>query len=141
MLTIQLVFFGATYGLSAYGFSLETDSNLLESHTELLPFLLVLAGVLLMGGLTGIFILTWRPYAYNFGIVYCTSAFAAILYGEITNMPSSNGDGALQYLLLICFIIHLIRHRRSWRRTVANKAAHTNPLPVPSRNLNAHSNP
>jgi len=133
MIAIQLVFFGTTYGLSAFGFSVETDGNLLKENINLLPFVLILAGILLMGGLTGIFILTWRSYAYKFGIVYCSCAFAAIFYGKIVNMPSSDGDGAIQYLLLICFMIHLIRHRSAWEIITANKTAHTNPLPFRSQ--------
>jgi len=134
MIVIQVTVFRETYGLSSFGFSLETDGNLLKERIDLLPFLLVLAGIIFLGGLTGIFILTWRSFAYKFGIVYCSCAFVAISYGKIVNMPSSDDDGTIQYLLLICFMVHLIRHRRLWEQTVANKRQ-ARPLAAPESNF------
>ena len=115
MVVIQLIFRGEIYGLSAYGFALEGDS-------APLLFALILAGVLLMGGITGILILKWQSYAYQFGIVYCICGFAAVFYGQFLGMPTSEGEGAGQQLLLLCFLVHLIRNRKAWEQTTANKS-------------------
>ena len=112
----QLIFTGKTHGLSAYGFSLEGGNDPLH-------FVIMLSGVILLGSLTGIFVLTWRRYAYNFGIVYCLCALAVIFYGYCYGMPKHEGD--IQGVLLICFLIHLIKHRKTWSIIVASKTLHS----------------
>ena len=112
----QLIFRGDILGLSAYGFSISEGSGQLH-------FTIMLVGVLLLGGLTGIFILTWRRYAYDFGIAYSFSALAVIGYGYFSGV-SSLDDGGAQGVLVVCFLIHLIRHRSAWAIIQANKSLH-----------------
>lgn len=107
MVITQLIFLGDTHGLSAYGFSLE------DNH-DLLPFTLVISGVLLLGGLTGIFILTRRSYAYDFGVFYCLCALLSIFYGRISNMPTPEGGESGESVLLLLFLVHLCRRRKLW---------------------------
>ena len=108
----QLIFRGDIFGLSAYGFSINGGSGQLH-------FTILLAGALLLGGLTGIFILTWRRYAYDFGIVYSLFALAVIGYGYLSGVSPLN-DGGAQGFLIVFFLIHLIRYRSAWAIIAAN---------------------
>jgi hypothetical protein len=121
LVTGQLILRGDILGLSAYGFSIEEGSGQLH-------LTIMLAAAILLGGLTGIFILTSRKYAYNFGIAYSLAALGVMSYGYFSGM-SAFEDGGVQGLLLVCFLVHLIRNRSDWATSVANKASH----PIPRR--------
>jgi hypothetical protein len=73
--------------------------------------------IFFLAGLTGLFILTKRSFAYGFGIIYCLTALAVAVPAYF--FAGVSGDDAVrsaipQYALLLCFLVHLIRHRRQW---------------------------
>ncbi len=120
-----MIYRGDIFGLSAYGFSIEEGAG--EVH-----FTVMLTGTILLGGLTGIFILTRCKFAYDFGIAYSLSALGVISYGHfLSSLPLE--DGGIQGLLILGFLFHLIRNRSIWRTNWANKTAYTNALPAPSQ--------
>ena len=129
----QLILHGDVFGFSAYGFSIGQGSG--QVH-----FTLMLAGAIMLGGLTAIFILTSCKFAYEFGIVYCLYTLGIIGYGQYFSKFSLEDKG-IQSLLVLCFLCHLIKNRSYWRTSLANKTAHSNPLPAPSRSLNENYEP
>lgn len=107
----QIVDTGTQLGVSAFGLQL-------KSGEDPLGWMLAIDGVLLLGALTGLFIVTKRDFAYGFGIVYCAIAIAVTVPGHVA---VGDWDGAawsniaLQYPLLIAFLVHLVRYRRNWK--------------------------
>jgi hydrogenase-4 membrane subunit HyfE len=111
-------------GIEAFGLSL-------QAGRDPSGWLLAMDLVLFSAGLTGLFILTRRRYAYDFAIGYCLAAFAGTLSGHFLlghwNEQARNG-ALLQYLPLICFLVHLLRHRRAWREQTTKPTAALQPL-------------
>lgn len=107
----------------------------LESGRASLVWMLALDVILFLGALTGLFILTKRAFAYGFGVFYC---IAAIVVSVLAHFSVGTRDEvawqniAVQYPLLICFLIHLIRNRHLWTKINANKSRLEQPAIRPS---------
>jgi len=106
----QISTIGTQLGVSAFGLALRGDLHPLS-------WIIALDLVAFMAGLTGLFILTRRRFAYDFGIFHCAINFIVTIaahfiirgHNEMTWLNVS-----LQYPLLLLFSIHLIRHRGQW---------------------------
>jgi hypothetical protein len=117
----QIADTGTQLGISAFGLEL-------EGGKDPLIWMLAIDGVLFLAALTGLFIVTKRTFAYEFGIVYCAVAIgltvpAHFAVGDWDEAAWSNIT--LQYPLLIAFLVHLIRNRRNWKN--ANKSEQATP--------------
>ena len=114
---------GSGYSISAFGLDL-------EEGVDPLGWMLAINAVLFMGALTGLFIVTKRAFAYSFGIVYCMTTLAVTIPANFSVGDWNDeawGNIALQYPLLICFLVHLIRNRTQWKTKNANKAEMATP--------------
>jgi hypothetical protein len=128
---------GSQYGISAFGLDL-------EGGQDPLAWMLAVDAVLFMAALTGLFIVTRRSFAYDFGIFYCAATFTVTIPA---NFYVGDWDGVawsnigVQYPLLFCFLVHLIRNRAQWKDQNANKAVLDNRLHAPSLNDHVNYNP
>lgn len=99
-------------GVSAFGLDLKSD-------TDSLGWMLVVNATLFLAALTGLFIIAKRSFAYDFGIGYGVFTIAVtipahFLVGHWDKEAWWNI--AVQYPLLGCFLVHLIRNRVAWRK-------------------------
>ncbi|MBN8458731.1 MAG: hypothetical protein J0M04_12930 [Verrucomicrobia bacterium] len=109
---------GYQHWITAFGLNL-------ESGRVSLVWMLALDVILFSGALTGLFILTKRAFAYGFGVFYCISAIVVSVLAHLsvgTRDEISWQNISVQYPLLICFLIHLVRNRSRWTKMNANKA-------------------
>ncbi|MDQ8182719.1 LPXTG cell wall anchor domain-containing protein [Pelagicoccus sp. SDUM812005] len=90
---------------------------------------LSLIGILFLGSLTGLFILTKRSFAYDFGLFYCLTAVVVTITAHAVGFSPNPFipkyhvlDIAVQYLLLSAFLYHLAINRSNWRATSASKS-------------------
>ena len=108
---------GSQHSISAFGLEL-------HGGHDPLAWILAIDSVLFMAALTALFILTKRSFAYDFGILYCVVALAItipghFLVGDWSSKAWSNIT--VQYPLLVCFLVHLIRNKTHWKNQDANK--------------------
>jgi len=124
---------GAQYSISAFGLEL-------EGGEDSLAWMLAVDAVLFMAALTGLFIVTKRSFAYEFGILYCAAALAVTIPANFL-IGDWNGDAwsniLVQYPLLICFLVHLIRNRAQWKNQNASKSEMATPR-KPSDQIGLH---
>jgi|GEM_PF-2635257 len=125
--------FGFPGGNSVTAFGLH-----IKNTKELEIWFLAIGGLLFLGGLTGLFILAKRSFAYDFGIFYCVATLVITIGARIAEIgrqqiiPSYHLlDLSVQYLLLLAFFHHLISKRSAWRNQAANKPG--NPIRSLSR--------
>lgn len=118
---------GGAGAVSGFGLDLTTAEDPLH-------WLLGIDIVMFAGGLTGFFILTKRRLAYDFGIFYCVLTFGITLPANFF-VGDWDSDAWLnimvQYFLLGCFFVHLLRNRALWRTKIANKTEQTTPNGAP----------
>lgn len=101
---------GSTLGVSAFGIDLKGNKDPIQ-------WILAIDLILFLGGLTGLFIIKRRRFAYGLGIAYC---IVTLLVTPTAHLTVSGGNpgrwigAAIQYPMLILFLIHLVRHRRDW---------------------------
>ena len=99
---------GQLLGIRAFGLDLNGEEAPL--HWQLGVIL-----VLILAGLTGFFIVWERRFAYSFGIFYCLTTFAITVLAHIQIGGLDTWKGSIiQYFLLTCFLVHLIRNRMRW---------------------------
>ena len=101
---------GSPLGVAAFGVDLKGDR-------DPLAWILAFDVVLFLGGLTGLLILRRQRFAYDFGIGYCVVTLGVTLPAHLVipgGNPWSGLGAAIQYPLLILFLVHLIRNRRGW---------------------------
>ena len=109
---------GAQLGVSAFGLDLEGD-------TDPLAWMLAMDAVLFLAALTGLFILTRRSFAYTFGIFYGLTAIVVTVsaHFRVGDWDESAWMNiAVQYPLLVCFLVHLFRNHARWRAQYTNAA-------------------
>ena len=123
----QIFATGSQLGVSAFGLDL-------EGGEDPLAWMLAVDSILFLAALTGLFILTKRSFAYGFGIFYCVAAFGVSLTGHFA-IGDWDEDAwmniSVQYPLLMCFLVHLIRNRNYWKNQNANKTSLLTPDPPP----------
>jgi len=113
----QIMYADKQLGVSAFGLNLKSDK-------DPLIWMLAIDGVLFLAALTGLSIITKRTFAYGFGIIYCLIALGVTIpahfaVGDWDGSTFSNI--AIQYPLLIAFLVHLIGSRRKWKNANLNR--------------------
>lgn len=107
---------GGQLSISAYGLRL-------EGGREPLAWILAIDALLFLGGLTALFLLIRRRFAYDFGIFYCASTLVFTVACHLilgAHYELSGINAIIHYSLLCAFFIHLVRHRRTWRMLTEN---------------------
>jgi len=108
---------GSQLGVSAFGLDL-------KGGEDPLAWILAVDALLFLAALTGLFIITKRPFAYDFGIFYCVAAIGVSLQGHFAVGDWNEETGmsiSIQYLLLFCFLVHLLRNRNHWKNRTMRK--------------------
>lgn len=121
---------GAELSIAAFGLTLRAGENSTA-------WIIGIHIVLFAGGLTGLFILRRRRFAYDFGISYCFLALLVTAAGHLFHAGETSGiNMAIQYPLLLLFLWHLIAHRREWIRRHGWRAVEGHSLkPMPHTSL------
>jgi uncharacterized membrane protein YhaH (DUF805 family) len=118
---------GTQLGISAFGLEL-------KGNEDPLGWMIAVDAVLFLAAISALSILTKRRYAYDLSIFYCVFALAVtipalFLLGDRNAVTLLNI--AIQFPLLICFLIHLWKNRNIWRETNVNQSEISTPFRAP----------